>query len=220
MKHKMHLLSKNNKFIDTDSLMKKIGFFSIVALLLFSGCAKDMELEQSVFISDAEYAGLPEYSEWGYNTFGAYYDREVFVSNDIEIPIKIIVNDGITTFAFKGQKGSSGYYNTNEMSVKFILPGFSPDTYADLIVLNDSIIDIQQSGCIIEMYINSTLVDATILNGTLYFKRAQKLLVDTQQVEVILSGNFDFQVIIDDEPISISNGRFDLGIGSSNFFNY
>ena len=57
-----------------------------------------------------------------------------------------------------------------------------------------------------------------LLNGTFEFKRAQYLLVDGQPQEVILSGVFEFQVTIDGEPVSISEGRFDVGVGSYNFF--
>lgn len=199
--------------------MKKLVYLSILSLVFLSSCMKDMELEKSIFIADPEYPGLPQYSEWGYNTFGAYYDREVFVSNEIEIPMKIIVTTDTTTFSFKGQKGGSvNYYNSNPMNVRFIVPGFYPREYSDLIVLNDSIIDIRESGGSIEIYVNGQLVEATILNGQLDFNRVQKLVVDAEEVQLILSGYFFFQAIINGEPISISNGRFDVGMGASNFF--
>ncbi len=191
--------------------------FVLILSISLSSCMKDMELEQSVFIADPEYPGLPQYSEWGYNTFGAYYDREIFVSNDIEIPLKVIVTTDTTTFSFKGQKGS-GYYGNSTMAVKFIVPGFYPRNYADLLVLNDSIVDINTSGGDIKIYIDGNLVEATILNGNIDFNRVQRLIVDAEQVQLIASGYFFFQVIINDEPISISNGRFDIGIGASNFF--
>jgi hypothetical protein len=40
------------------------------------------------------------------------------------------------------------------------------------------------------------------------------------QTEVILSGYFEMQVRINEEPFSLTNGRFDMGISESNFFNY
>jgi hypothetical protein len=61
---------------------------------------------------------------------------------------------------------------------------------------------------------------ANILSGELTFKRAQNLLVDEKQVEVILSGYFEFKALIDNEPVTISNGRFDVGISPDNFYNY
>jgi hypothetical protein len=185
-------------------------------------CSKDDEsLDNSIWIADPEYQGLPQYSEWGYNTFGAYYDREVFVSNEIEIPLKVIVTDNTTTFLFKGQKGSSnGYYNSDPMNVRFIFPGFNPQEYTDLLALNDSTLEIGDYGGDIQIYINDNLVEATILNGQIDFKRVQKLVVDAEEVQLIMSGYFFFQLILNNEPISVSNGRFDIGVGASNFFAY
>ena len=60
----------------------------LIAAFLTS-CKKENELKKSVFIYDPENIDLPEYSEWGYNTFGAYYDREIFVSTDEAVPAKI-----------------------------------------------------------------------------------------------------------------------------------
>ena len=45
-------------------------------------------------------------------------------------------------------------------------------------------------------------------------------MVDKQQYEIILSGVFDFQALINNEPTSISMGRFDVGIANDNFFKY
>lgn len=199
--------------------MKRVYLIAAALSLIFLSCSKDMELDKSIWIADPEYQGLPEYSEWGYNTFGAYYDREVFVSNEIDIPLKILVTSDTTTFLFKGQKNSStSYYHTNPMNIRFVIPGFSPQKYSDLIVLNDSILNINDSGGEILIYIDGTLVEAHILNGMLEFKRVQELVVDAEEVQLILSGYFFFQAIINGEPISISNGRFDLGAGASNFF--
>ena len=97
------------------------------ALLLIVACSKETELGKSVFIPDSDFPDLPAYSEWGYNTFGAYYDRELFVYNESEVPAKVINTGGRTSFLLKGQKGTSGgYYSYNqvEMSISFDLYGF------------------------------------------------------------------------------------------------
>jgi len=52
---------------------------------------------------------LPIYSEWGYNTFGAYYDREIFVSNDISVPAKVSVSNNEMSFILDGQKEHQNY---------------------------------------------------------------------------------------------------------------
>jgi hypothetical protein len=59
-----------------------------------------------------------------------------------------------------------------------------------------------------------------ILNGTFQIKRAQHLLVDNKPEEVILSGVFEFQALINGEPVTISTGRFDVGVGEGNFYTF
>ena len=45
-------------------------------------------------------------------------------------------------------------------------------------------------------------------------------IADNEPIEVILSGVFEFQALINNEPVSMSLGRFDVGVGQSNFYNY
>jgi hypothetical protein len=59
-----------------------------------------------------------------------------------------------------------------------------------------------------------------IIGGTLHFKRVQNLLVDKKQVEVILSGTFEYQALMNDVPFSVSEGRFDVAVGKDNFYRY
>ena len=50
--------------------------------------------------------------------------------------------------------------------------------------------------------------------------RAQHLLVDEVPQEVILSGVFEFQAMVNGMPVTVSEGRFDVGVDESNFFKY
>ena len=203
--------------------MKKYLFIIVlVTIVVASGCSNDNELKKSVFIEDSDYPDLPEYSEWGYNTFGAYYDREAFVSNDNEVPAKIIVTNNLTSFVLTGLEGAYSYYSSNntKMSMTFKVSGFLPQNYKQLIALNDTTFDLRNSSYQVLVAIGTVTDTATILEGGLTFKRAQNLIVDTKQEEVILSGYFDFKALINNEPITISNGRFDVGISSDNFYNY
>jgi hypothetical protein len=70
----------------------------------------------------------------------------------------------------------------------------------------------------VQLFEYSIEIPVKILSGSLYFKRVQNLSVDKRPIEAILSGYFEFQAIIRDEPVTVSEGRFDLGIGSDNFF--
>jgi hypothetical protein len=198
-------------------------FFTILStIFLIAGCSKDYELEKSVFINDSQYPDLPEYSEWGYNTFGAYYDRQAFISNNNIVPVKCTVTDSLFSFILSGQLGSNSYYSNedNSMSFKFQILGFLPEDYTQLIQLNSTTIDLKKPGNRV-IITNSSVIDTvTIIEGSLKFKRAQILIVDTKQVEVILSGYFDFKILINNEPMTISNGRYDVGVGEDNFYLY
>jgi hypothetical protein len=208
--------------------MKKQIFLLASLILLAASCKKDNDLSKSIFIHDPEFTELPAYSEWGYNTFGAYYDREIFVSNNNAVPVKVIATDSSFTFMLSGQKSELGhyfydyhysyYYNAKPMKMTFDLPGFLPSTYQDLVNLNDVTFDLKNSKCKVMVSFDNISYPAVILSGELHFKRAQNLQVDMDQVEVILSGYFELRASINNEFISISDGRFDLGVSTENFF--
>lgn len=196
-----------------------IIFLSV--LLLFAACSKENELKNSVMIYDEEFTDLPAYSEWGYNTFGAYYDRQVFISNSVIVPAKVIVTNNEMSFLLEGQNGTyDDYYGYAEMSIAFNIPGFTPEKYSDLLVLNDTIFDLTNPAYELIVSIDTINYTVDILSGEFNFKRAQNLLVDEKQIEVILSGYFEFQALVGGKPITVSNGRFDVGIGTDNFYNY
>jgi hypothetical protein len=197
-------------------------------VLLVASCKKENDLSRSIFIHDPEFTELPAYSEWGYNTFGAYYDREIFVSNNKAVPVKVIVTDSSFTFMLSGQKGELGhyfndyyyyyYYDPIPMKMTFDLPGFLPSTYQDLVNLNEVTFNLKDSLCKVMVSIDNINYPAAIFSGEIKFKRAQNLHVDMTQVEVILSGYFEFRASINNEFITVSDGRFDLGVSTDNFF--
>jgi hypothetical protein len=193
-------------------------------LILLSSCSKENELDKSIFVPDKDNPSLPEYSEWGLNTFGAFYDREPFVNTDYKVPAKIICTGGKTTFSLKGHLGESTYYYyisyEKPIILNFDLLGFTPESLTDLMALNDTTIDLANPLCKVSIMLDTVKCDATVLNGYLNFKRVQNLIVDKQQYEIILSGIFDFQALINNEPSTISSGRFDVGIAGDNFFIY
>lgn len=201
--------------------MKKQFFVLASVIFLLSACSKENELKKSVMIYDEEFIDLPAYSEWGYNTFGAYYDRDVFISNNELVPAKIIVTNNEMSFLLNGQNGSSYYYAYGtEMTMTFKIPGFNPVNYNDLIQFNDTVFDLKNPDYQVVVFIDTMKYSATILSGELNIKRVQNLFVDNKQVEVILSGYFEFKAFINYIPITVSHGRFDVGIGQDNFYNY
>ncbi len=200
--------------------MKKLFLIFAASILIFSACSKENELKKSVFVYDKEFVDLPAYSEWGYNTFGAYYDRTPFVSNNSTVPAKIIVQNNALSFVLAGFKPSENYYSNSEMTLTFKMPGFAPADYTGLLLLKDSVLDLSKPVYQVLVSIDTANYTAAILSGELKFKRVQNLLVDKKQVEVILSGYFEFKALINNKPITVSDGRFDVGISSDNFYRY
>lgn len=179
-------------------------------------CSKmdEVPLSSTVFVEDSYYAGLPIYSEWGYNTFGAYIDRKIFVSSDDEVPAKIFVNNDTLHFMLKGTK------NYMPTSLTFSLTGLSPQTEFDLLALDDTTFNLKDSAHFVELNINNNAKILEIIEGELVFKRVQRLFIDEEMQRVIMSGTFRFKTFLDNEPAAVTNGRFDLGIGYENFFNF
>lgn len=193
----------------------------IVSILSFVSCSKDVDFSKSVMIYDKELTDLPAYSEWGYNTFGVYYDREVLISNDEEVPLKVIVTNNQTSFVFTGQKGNYYYsYSYYPMTLELTLTDFVPNVYSDLSVLHDSTINLNTKNCKVGLYIGTDTIPVKVIDGQFYFKRVQKVMVDKKPQELILSGYFDFKALVNGKPITFSNGRFDLGLANANFYTY
>jgi len=198
--------------------MKKYAVSGLMlSTLLLTGCADDSELKRSIFIKDPEYAGLPKYSEWGYNTFGAYINDETFASGDIQAPAIIESTDTSMSFALSGEKGNDISGKTR-MSMTFVIPGFAPENYQDLTFLDDSTINLQLSACRVLITMGTIQYAADTLSGELRFKRVQNLFVDLNPKEIILSGTFEFNAYLNAQPIHVFHGRFDVGIDPGTFY--
>ncbi len=196
-------------------MRKYILSLLIVIAIFFASCAsEDFELSKTVFIEDTDFPGLPIYSEWGYNTFGAYIDRNVFVSTDNDLPAKIIVNPDTFNLYLNGSM------NQRDVSLKITIIGYAPADYPDLISLNDSIVNLKDENCIVTLTEGMTSTVLKIIEGEIHFKRVQNLYIDKVYTKTIISGTFKFKTFFGDEPVAITTGRFDLGIGYENFYNY
>lgn len=188
------------------------GFISI----LFS-CSKENDLGATIVEYDETFTDLPAYSEWGYNTFGAYIDREAFIQDFSIVPGKIIIEDSVMTFILDGKMG--GRYSFDRVTLTFLLKGIVAESYTDLLVLNDSLIDLKNIDAKVILKNDSITDTLNILTGSnIHFKRAQKLVVDNSTVECILSGTFMMKYLKNGVPTTISNGRFDLGFDDKNFY--
>jgi hypothetical protein len=202
--------------------MKNIYFpIYITALLLLASCSDETELKKSVFVADKDYPNLPACTEWGYNTFGAYYDRKLFIYTDDEVPVKIINSEGRTSITFRGRLGGTQYYQSgSDMSLSFDFFSFAPEVLTDILELDGQEVNLNTPACGVRIKIDDEEFEADIFSGSLLFKKAQKLYVDNKLAEVILSGTFQFSAVVNSEPVSITLGRFDVGVGQDNFFSF
>ncbi len=196
--------------------LTKYMYLVLLCPVFFSSCQKmdDFNLSRTVFIEDPYYPGLPIYSEWGYNTFGAYIDRKPFISTDNDLPVKIIVNSDTLNIIMRGKMGSQN------VDLKFSIKGFSPATHYDLTSLNDTIINLKDNGRQVILKTGDDSQVLKLIEGEINFNRVQLLYVDEELSRTIVSGYFNLKIFLSGEPVAISYGRFDFGIGYENFYNY
>jgi hypothetical protein len=193
----------------------RLIYATILVLIIASSCElEDFFLSETIFIEDPYYPGLPIYSEWGYNTFGAYIDRKPFISTSGDLPIKVIVNSDTVNMIFRGRMGSSN------VDLKFSIKGFAPQTFYDLTELDNTTFNLKEIGRDVTLKIGNEITELDLIEGEFVIKRVQRLYVDEELSRTIMSGYFNLKTFLNNEPISISQGRYDLGIGYENFYNY
>lgn len=196
--------------------MKQLKYLLFSLLVINFSCDKldDFNLSSTIFIEDQYYPGLPIYSEWGYNTFGAYIDRKVFCSTTDDLPVKIIVNPDTIHMIFRGKMRSSN------VDLKFSIKGFSPETYYDLSSLNATTFNLKEAGRAVTLKIGDDLTELELIEGELIINKVQRLYIDEELSRTIMSGYFNLKTFLNNEPVSISQGRFDFGVGYENFYYY
>jgi hypothetical protein len=194
--------------------MKRVCFIFLISILIFS-CARDV-LDRTIFIPDEKDGNLPAYTEWGYNTFGAEYERDYFLVSNKIIPCKILYKDNQLHFTLSGK-----IRDGQDMTLTFIFPfALENSDYTSLMKLHGTKINLANNDCTVKIWQNDTEIILDVFGGELYFKRTQLLSIDDQLNRVILSGFFDLRFLRNDFPTTISNGRFDLGITKNVFYAY
>jgi hypothetical protein len=173
--------------------------------MLFS-CKEDV-LEKTIFIPDKTYPELPAYTEWGYNSFGAFYEKDVIIATNDYTPCNIVYHhDGTLDFSLTGR------YLGYQATLTFSFPLSEVTTINDLKVLHQKVIPAKD--CIVK-FKETTL---EISGGELNFKRFQLLQVDEAVNRIILSGTFDLKFQKNGREETISLGRFDMGITDRDFY--
>jgi hypothetical protein len=193
-------------------------YLSFVACILFVMCSGEDVMDKTIFIPDEKDANLPAYTEWGYNSFGAKYERLYFLATDAIVPCKVTYRGGMLNFYLSGELRASQYYEQENMTLLFSFPFPLTTTYADLVSLHEVQIDLADASCSATMERNHSETVLTPQSGRLFFKRAQLLRIDGEEDRVILSGYFDMQFLLNGKPERISDGRFDLGINKDFYY--
>ncbi|WP_320053230.1 hypothetical protein [uncultured Acetobacteroides sp.] len=206
--------------------MKKLLYLLALAVAL-GACHRESDLKKSIFIPDADDSRLPAYSEWGYNTFGAHiddnasiYNDDVLIYNDDFTPLTIAANGSYTEFKFNGSMYDDYRHNEDPVTLIFRSTSIRPTTAEELIKQNGQIYQLNTSD--FEVYLNSGGIPTklTSVRGTLTFQRIQRVLVDKKYTEMILSGYFDLSGSANGNTISITDGRFDIGVKDIYNFSY
>ena len=198
--------------------MKKYGLSLITIILLLSSLSCDdvYEMEETIFVPDENNKNLPAYTEWGYNSFGAMYERMYFFATKTIVPCKILYQNGIMTFTLTGRIGSnhSSGSSGEEMTLYFSFPvDEAVNSYKDLMMLHQKRINFTDSSCNVKMVRKSVDEDITVLSGSnLFFKRVQLLRINDKENRAILSGTFELTFLRNQLPEVLSYGRFDVGI--------
>jgi len=195
--------------------MKKTIYLLIIIIVTAYGCSKESELNDSIYVADSEYPSLPKYTEWGYNTFGANYERSTFTYTTDQIPLKITTKNDTLALIFQG-RFSNDYTDNMTLRFSFYAPEIS--NYKDLLRFNDRQINFMDDDVRVEMITDDNTKFLHILGGKFHFIRAQTVFVDDQEEQIVLSGTFSLKFLENEIPESISDGRFDFGINDDIFF--
>ncbi|MDR0546994.1 MAG: hypothetical protein LBG77_05360 [Dysgonamonadaceae bacterium] len=192
-----------------------LTIIAILALGLIS-CAVDESLDQTIVVKDEQDPNLPAYTEWGYNSFGAKYERTYFLASNTWAPCKITTKNGQVNFILQGSLSGTSIYDKTILTISFPAPEIRQ--YADLLLLHERSFNLKDASCSVRLEYGIENQLLNLIAGNITFKRAQQLRVDDKNDRIILSGTFAVQFLNNDRPESFSRGRFDLGLIEQDFY--
>lgn len=212
--------------------MKKVFSVSAIfalSVLLVACFSTSEEMEDSVWVDDSEISGLPAYSECGYNTFGArYFGSSFFFSRKFDKPGSFIWKDGMLSFTLSGyledrdvifdQRDYYGGYNRT-MTFTAEFPYDTIRSFEELVRLENTTIDLSDTTNKVYVYVMNVYERARIYptSGTINFKRVQRLFLDDELNEAIVSGTFDVLSEYGGRILTLTDGRFDVGVSDACF---
>lgn len=208
--------------------MKKQLLICALAATLFA-CSEGSDLKKSIFVPDADDSKLPAYTEWGYNTFGAYTEGgKVFTFNN-NIPLTISAQATCTELRFNGELYEEYGARSDEKRELIIrtmaianAAGIAPTSAEDLTLINGKTIKLDAASND-EVYVvrNGISHKIEIASGSsITFNRVQKIYIDKNYTQMIVSGHFKIIAKLPNTSFSFTDGRFDVGIKDGySFFN-
>lgn len=191
--------------------MKKCFLIISVLGLIFMSCKKEMTLGGSYIIPDPANPSLPIYSESGYNTFGAMFDDNSMTKSQYPYNSGFVYITTDTMSVFKMNF-------LGMVAIDFKLKDMFPGNYAELLALDGKTYNFKEPNSSFALYYDNTPVDYQLIDGEIEFHKAQPLRIDEVVSGTVLSGYFSMKFIIDNQPHSIYDGRFDVSVQDHNFY--
>lgn len=194
--------------------MKK--YFLIISMLglILMSCKKESTLSGSYIIPDPTNPSLPIYSESGYNSFGAMFDDNSMTKSQYPYNSGFVY---ITTDTMSVFKMNFVSYSCM-VSIDFKLKDIFPSNYTELLVLDGKTYNFKEPNSSFALYYDKTPVDYQLIDGKIEFHKVQPLRIDEIVCGTVLSGYFSMKFIVDNQPHSIYDGRFDVCVEDYNFY--
>lgn len=195
--------------------MKKYILIISMLGLMFMSCKKETTLGGSYIIPDPANPSLPIYSESGYNAFGAMFDDNSMTKSQYQYNSGFVY---ITTDTMSVFKMNFVLYPYGTVAIDFKLKDMFPSNYAELLALDGKTYNFKEPNSSFALYRDGTPVDYQLIDGEIEFHKAQPLRIDEIVSGTVLSGYFSMKFIVDNQPHSIYDGRFDVSVQDHNFY--
>ncbi len=213
--------------------MKKYIFvlLALVAPFLSSCDGIHDDFVSTIWIDDPDCPGLPMYTEWGYNSFGAYVNGVAFAADseyNSETLSSVVSHGDELSITLRAEPRHvwnavrEEFVRVDGDSISFKIPYDHINVVSQLSDLHNTTYDLASDDCSVVIFHDEQTrgesVELNVDEGTLFIKRVQMLYVDGYQKEAILSGTFMMKgkamVNGKERYIEVIDGRFDLGVSN------
>lgn len=190
---------------------------SVITISATLTACDENDIERVIWIDDDVYEGLPAYTEWGYNSFGAYVNNRTFASSRHANESTMHFTSGENTLTFSMETTDKDIYTPIIKEMSFTFPYQHITKYVGLKELQGLTFDLASDNVDVKAVLSNDdeSTDEQTLDvssGKLVFKRVQILYIDGDQVEAIVSGTFEFNATTQSAAYEVRHGRFDVGV--------